>query len=31
MRPVTALVLLGLLTLIVAAFAWQLYLADAIF
>jgi hypothetical protein len=31
MRPVTAFVLLGLLLVIVVAFLWQLYLADAIF
>lgn len=31
MRPVTALVVLGLVVLILGAFLWQLYLADAIF
>lgn len=31
MRPVTALVLVGLLAIIVGAFLWQLYLADVIF
>jgi hypothetical protein len=30
MRPVTAAVLLGLLAIIVGAFLWQLYLADAV-
>ncbi len=30
MRPVTALVLVGLLAVIVGAFLWQLYLADVI-
>ncbi len=30
MRPVTAIVLLGLLAIIVGAFLWQLYLADAV-
>ena len=30
MRPVTALVMLGLLVIIVGAFLWQLYLAGAI-
>ena len=30
MRPVTAIVVLGLLLLIIGAFLWQLYLADAV-
>lgn len=30
MRPVTALVVVGLLLVIIGAFLWQLYLADAV-